>query len=139
MFVLDTNVVSELRKGPHADANVVRWADSVEPTLFFISVITIHELEHRVLLVERRDTLQGEVLRTWLQTSVLETFSTRILAVDTEIALRAAGAHVPAPAPFSDALIGATALHHRMSLVTRDVDDFIRFDGLTIVDPWGED
>jgi toxin FitB len=138
MFVLDTNIVSELRKARSAKANpgVASWAEQVPSAELFISAITIHELEHAVLLMERSDPAQGAVLRTWLDQSVAAAFKTRVLSVDERVARRAAGLHVPDPAPFRDALIGATALVHDMTVVTRDLKDFQRFDGLHVINPW---
>lgn len=139
MFVLDTNVVSELRKvrSGKAALEVAEWASGIPSGQLFVSAITIHELEHGVLLAERTDPSKGAVLRRWLDDSVAAAFDQRVLAVDERVARRAAALHVPDPAPFRDALIGATALVHRMTLVTRDTKDFGRFDGLDIIDPWG--
>jgi predicted nucleic acid-binding protein len=138
MFVLDTNVVSELRKvrSGKADPEVAAWASEVPSGQLFVSSITIHELEHGVLLAERADPPKGAVLRRWLDDSVAAAFDQHVLAVDATVARRAAAMHVPDPAPFRDALIGATALVHRMTLVTRNIKDFARFDGLDIIDPW---
>lgn len=138
MFVLDTNVVSELRKvrAGKADAGVADWASGTPSGQMFLSAITIHELEHGVLLAERSDPDRGAVLRRWLDDSVAAAFGQRVLGVDELVARRAAALHVPDPAPFRDALIGATALVHRMAVVTRNVTDFERFEDLDIVDPW---
>ena len=138
MFVLDTNVVSELRKVRSGKANpgVAAWAEHVPSAKLFVSAITIHELEHGVLLLERSDPDQGAVLRTWLDLSVTAAFDRRILVVDERVARRAAALHVPDPAPFRDALIGATALVHDMAVVTRDLKNFERFDGLDVLSPW---
>ncbi len=139
MFVLDTNVVSELRKVRRGKANagVAEWALSTPSSQLFASAITLHELEHGVLLAERADPDKGAVLRQWLDESVASAFSSRVLVVDEEVAKRAAGLHVPDPAPFRDALIGATALVHRMAVVTRNSKDFEGFDDLEVVNPWG--
>ncbi len=138
MYVLDTNVVSELRKvrSGKADPGVGSWASAVPSGQLFLSSITIHELEHGVLLAERVDPTKGAVLRRWLDDSVAAAFDQRVLVVDATVARRAAALHVPDPAPFRDALIGATALVHGMTLVTRNTKDFTRFDGLDIIDPW---
>ena len=138
MLVLDTNVVSELRKvrAGKADPGVAAWASEVPSGQLFVSSITIHELEHGVLLAERADPPKGAVLRRWLDDSVAAAFDQRVLAVDSTVARRAAAMHVPDPAPFRDALIGATALVHQMTLVTRNIKDFARFNGLDIIDPW---
>src|SRR5689334_19513239 len=123
MFLLDTNVVSELRKAKagKADTNVVAWAAAASAATMFVSVITIQELEIGVLLVERRDARRGAVLRRWLETQVLSTFAERILPVDTAVARRGAELHVPDPRPVRDSLIAATALVHQMPVVTRNV------------------
>jgi len=138
MFVLDTNVVSELRKVRSGKANrgVAEWAGDVPSAELFVSAITIHELEHGVLLMERADPAQGAVLREWLDRSVTAAFADRVLSVGERVARRAASLHVPDPAPFRDALIGATALVHGMTVVTRDVKDFDRFAGLQVMNPW---
>ena len=138
MFLLDTNVVSELRKvrSGKAAAAVADWAAELPAARLFISVITIHELEHGVLLAERADAAQGRVLRAWLDESVPAAFAERILPIDEAVARRAAGLHVPDPAPFRDALIGATALVHGMTVATRNVRDFERFAGLVVINPW---
>jgi len=138
MFVLDTNVVSELRKVRSGKANrgLADWASNVPSSWLFLSSIVVHELEHGVLLAERSDPAKGAVLRRWLDTSVAAAFDRRILAVDVAVAKRAASLHVPDPAPFRDALIGATALVHGMAVVTRNSKDFERFNGLDVVNPW---
>ena len=140
MYVLDTNVVSEIRKikAGRADPNVAAWAGRVETDLTYISAITIQELEHGVLLVERRDPVSGGVLRNWLDNDVHEAFDQRILPVDAEVARLAAALHVPDPASVTDALIAATALAHNMAVVTRNVSDFERFRGLEILNPWDQ-
>jgi predicted nucleic acid-binding protein len=138
MFVLDTNVVSELRKVRSGKANpgVGAWATSTPSAQLFVSAITIHELEYGVLLAERSDPQQGALLRAWLDRSVTSAFAERVLPVDEAVARRAAALHVPDPAPFRDALIGATALMHHMAVVTRNVGDFHPFGGLEVVNPW---
>ncbi|WP_210411729.1 type II toxin-antitoxin system VapC family toxin [Rhodoferax sediminis] len=137
MFVLDTNVVSELRKirSGRADANVAKWADSVESVDLYLSVITVQELEIGVLLAERRDPAQGAVFRAWLDSHVLPAFAGRILPVDTAVAQRSAKLHVPDPRPVRDCLIAATALVHGMTVVTRNVADFEPC-GVLLLNPW---
>ncbi len=137
MFLLDTNVVSELRKIRlgRADANVARWADSVETVDLYLSSITVQELEIGVLLAERRDPAQGAVFRAWLDQHVLPAFTGRILPVDTAVALRSARLHVPNPRPVRDGLIAATALVHGMTVVTRNVADFEPC-GVAWLNPW---
>lgn len=137
MLLLDTNVVSELRKVRLgcADQHVARWADSVAATDLYLSVITIQELEIGVLLVERRDPTQGATLRAWLNGHVLPAFEGRILDVDTAIARRSARLNVPEPRPVRDGLIAATALVHGMTVVTRNVADFAPT-GVAVLNPW---
>lgn len=138
MFALDTNVVSELRKvrAGKADPGVADWASGVRSGQMFVSSVTIHEIEHGVLLAERADPATGAILRRCLDDSVPAAFATRVLPVDEAVARRAAGLHVPDPTPLRNALIGATALVNRMAVVTRNLKDFERFDGLTLVNPW---
>lgn len=137
MFVLDTNVVSELRKAKSgkADKNVATWAATAIPGSLFVSAISILELETGVLLVERRDAAQGAILRAWLDDHVLPAFAGRVLPVDLTVAQRCARLHVPDPRAERDALIAATALVHGMSVVTRNVADF-EPTGVAIVNPW---
>ena len=137
MFVLDTNVVSELRKAKagKADRGVVSWASGVPPEDLFVSVITILELETGVLLVQRRDPKQGALIRSWLDQHVLPAFSGRVLSVDTAVAQRCAALHVPDPRSERDALIAATAMVHNMTVVTRNVADF-QATGVPLLNPW---
>jgi toxin FitB len=137
MFLLDTNVVSELRKAKagKADPNVTRWAQCAPAGSLFLSAIVIQELELGTLLVERRDPSQGALLRDWLDNHVLPAFAGRILPVDTAVARRAAALHVPDPRPFRDGLIAATALVHGMTVVTRNVADF-KPTAAVLLNPW---
>lgn len=137
MFVLDTNVVSELRKVRlgRADDGVARWAESVNAQDLYVSAITIEELELGVLLLERRDATQGAVLRVWLEQHVLPAFDGRVLSVDTAVARRSARLHVPDPRPERDGLIAASALVHGMTVVTRNAVDFEPM-GVPLLNPW---
>jgi toxin FitB len=136
-FLLDTNVVSELRKvkAGKADRNVAAWAENISPADLYLSSVTILELETGVLLMERRDKSQGAILRAWLSEHVMPAFSGRIIIVDTEIALRSARLQVPDPKPLYDTLIAATALIHRMTIVTRNLRDFEQSEAPTF-NPW---
>ncbi|MFT0849621.1 type II toxin-antitoxin system VapC family toxin [Achromobacter sp. F4_2707] len=137
MYVLDTNVLSELRKvrSGKAHANVAAWAESVDASHLFVSVITILELELGVLSIERKDPAQGAALRAWLDLQVLPEFSERTLVIDTSVAQRCARLHVPDKRAERDALIAATALVHGMSVVTRNVADF-QATGVPLINPW---
>jgi predicted nucleic acid-binding protein len=135
MFLLDTNVLSELRRRDRTDVRVAAWADSVAATELFLSAITILEIEAGALLLARRDRAQGAILRTWIDARVLPAFEGRILPVDTAVAQRCARLHVPDPRAERDALIAATALVHRLQVVTRNVADFEPM-GVELLDPW---
>lgn len=137
MFVLDTNVVSELRKvrSGKADQNVASWASIVDAANLFVSAITIMELELGVLSIERKDATQGAMLRAWLEQNVLPEFSGRTLPIDTTVAQRCARLHIPDRCGERDALIAATALVHGMTVVTRNVADY-QSTGVAIINPW---
>ena len=137
MYVLDTNVVSEMRKIRlgKADKHVAQWADSVDAVDLYLSVITVQELEIGVLLAERRDPTRGAIFRTWMDNHVLPAFAGRILPVDTAVAMRSAKLHVPDPRPVRDCLIAATALVHGMTVVTRNIVDF-EASGVKLLNPW---
>jgi predicted nucleic acid-binding protein len=135
MYVLDTDVVSHLRRPEKAHPNVVAWASNTPVTLHFISAITLLELERGILSMERKDAAQGAILRAWMDGQILVRFSGRILPVDISVAQRCAKLHVPDPRPERDALIAATALVHSMTVVTRNVEDF-KLTGVEILNPW---
>lgn len=137
MYVLDTNVVSELRKVRlgKADPRVAAWAESVDATELFISAITVMELELGVLPIERKNVTQGAMLRAWLEQHVLPEFSGRTLPIDTAVAQRCAKLHVRDKRSERDALIAATALVHGMTVVTRNVGDF-QPTGVNVLNPW---
>lgn len=137
MLILDTNVVSELRKVRlgKANTNVAAWSEGVDAASLFVSAITIMELELGVMSIERKDATQGALLRTWLEQHVLPEFSRRTLPVDTAVAQRCARLHVPDKRGERDALIAATALVHGMTVVTRNVADFKPM-GVPVINPW---
>ena len=135
MYLLDTNVVSELRKAKKADRGVRMWAQALPAASLYLCAISILELEIGILLIERRDRKQGAVLRAWMDGHVLPAFDGRILAIDTVVAQRCAALHVPSPRSDRDALIAAAALVHGMTVVTRNEDGF-QLTGVTVVNPW---
>jgi len=135
MFLLDTNVLSELRRPEKADGNVAAWADTVEAASFFLSAVTILEIELGTLLISRRDPGQGAILRSWIDGQILPRFEGRILPIDTAVARRRAPLHVPDPRAERDALIAATALAHGLTVVTRNVADFKPL-GVMLLNPW---
>ena len=138
MYLLDTNVVSELRKAKSgkADAKVIAWAASVSASSLFLSVVTVLELETGILLIERRDAAQGRILRGWLEGQVLPAFMGRILPVDVVVAQCCVKLHVPDPKSDRDALIAATGLVHGMTVITRNIADF-QATGVGLLNPWG--
>ena len=137
MYLLDTNVISELRKvgDGKADAAVVAWVSNIDAGEMFISALTLMELEIGILRVERRDAEQGERLRAWFEAQVCPEFEDRTLSVDAAIARRCARLHVPNPKSERDALIAATALEHGLTVVTRNLPDFART-GVSLINPW---
>ncbi|MBM3555960.1 MAG: type II toxin-antitoxin system VapC family toxin [Alphaproteobacteria bacterium] len=137
MFLLDTNIVSELRKAKagRADAGVVEWAGTIAQGSLFISAITVLELEMGILQIEHRDAMRGAILREWLEKHALPAFRDRILPIDAAVAQRCARLHVPDPRAERDALIAATALVHGLTVVTRNVGDF-RSTGVPLLNPW---
>ena len=135
MYIVDTNVISELRKAKKTHQNVRKWAERVPSASLYISVISLLELEIGILLIDRRDQEQGAILRAWMDRHVLPTFSDRILAIDTAVAQRCATLHVPNPRSDRDALIAATALVHGLTVATRNVADFERT-GVGVLNPW---
>jgi hypothetical protein len=134
-YLLDTNIWSELRNRSRADDNVRMWASAADPADLYLSAVTVFELERGVLLIERRDAEQGARLRRWLEHRVLEPFDRQILPIDAAVARRCASLHVPDPRPERDALIAATALVHRLTVVTRNIADF-EPTGVALLNPW---
>jgi predicted nucleic acid-binding protein len=137
LFIVDTNVVSELRKAPKgkADSNVVRWRVAADTSTLYLSVITIHELEVGILLSQRRNAAHGAALRIWMDDYIVPSYAGRIVSIDAAVARRGAALHVPTTRPWADALIAATALVHGMTVVTRNVCDF-QSTGVAVLNPW---
>jgi len=142
MYLLDTNVVSEMRKalipehrGVRIDPNVKSWIESIPSSLLYLSVIVVLELETGFHLLERRDPAQAAVLRSWVRDNVIPEFDGRILPVDLLVAQRCAMLQVPNPFSYGDALIAATALVHGLTVVTRNVRDF-QSTGVQLLNPW---
>lgn len=136
-YLLDTNVVSEIRKVEQgtADDHVVAWARSVSATSMWLSVISVHELEVGVGLVERRDPTQGQLLRQWLDARLRPAFADRLLVVDDDVARASARCHIPDPRDIRDTLIAATASVHDLTVVTRNVNDFTGLP-VRLINPW---
>ena len=135
MFLLDTNIISEVRKGRRSDPNVSNWYAGVSDSQLFISSLTIGEIRRGIELARRRhDVDQAEALETWLQT-LIQRFSSRILTVDTEEADTWGQISAIRPVPVVDGLLAATAIAHHMTLVTRNVSD-VEGLGVRVLDPF---
>lgn len=135
MYLIDTNVVSELRILSRAHPNVRAWNSGIDVADTFLSVVTVMEIELGAALKQRKDPGQAGVFRSWLREKVLPEFDGRILPVSTSVALKWASLQVPKTRSYRDALIAATALEHRLTVVTRNVADF-EPTGVPIVNPW---
>jgi len=135
MYLLDTNIISELRQGkPRQSTQVRAWAAAQPVSQLFLSAITILELEKGVLSLERKTPSQGSALRAWL-TGLRASFAGRILPFTENAAVLCAAMHVPNPKSERDALIAATALEHRMVLVSRNTQD-LEGTGVELINPF---
>jgi predicted nucleic acid-binding protein len=135
MFLLDTNILSEFRRPERANPGVIAWAKGTTPADLFISAITLFEIELGAAQAARKDLAKGKILRIWIETQVMPVFEGRIIPVDVPIAQRCAALHVPDPRPQRDSLIAATALVHRMTVITRNVRDFEPM-SVKLFNPW---
>jgi predicted nucleic acid-binding protein len=137
-YLLDTNVISELRKPAQRIAEPVRsWAARQLTHELSVSVITVMEIEIGVARISRRDDRQGAVLRRWFEEEFLAAFAGRVRPIDLDVVRRAAAMHVPDPRPERDALIAATALSAGLTVVTRNTADFEPL-GVPVLNPWAE-
>lgn len=135
-YLLDTNVISELRKpAGRANPEVRAWVASRPAVSMHLSVVTIMEIDLGIERLRRRDPAQADRLTRWLNDDVLTVFTGRILPVDLSVARQAARLHVPDPRPERDALIAATAITQGMTVVTRHTKDFTNLT-VPVIDPW---
>jgi predicted nucleic acid-binding protein len=135
MYLLDTDVISDLRRRDRIAPDALHWLDSIVETELFISAVTVFEIQRGALRRRRRDEVQGALFIDWISRLVIPSFSGRTLVFDADIALLCAALHVPDPRPERDAMIAATALHHGMVVVTRNVRDFAPM-GVPVLNPW---
>lgn len=137
MFIIDTNVLIELRKAKagKANANVATWASAHDPKSLFLSAITLLELEIGIRLTEQRDSAQGAIMRVWMATRVLPAFEGRILPIDGTVAICCAALHVTDHRNYRDAMIAATGINNDMAIVTGNVAAF-KATGVRIINPW---
>lgn len=134
-FLLDTNVLSEIRRGAKGNRGVLNWASAHPETDFAISVISIKEIEVGILSKARKDPSQGLVLRAWFDHVLLPRYGNHVLDIDIAIARRAAALEVANPRPVADGLIAATALVHDLTVVTRNTVDFVPT-GVRLLNPF---
>jgi predicted nucleic acid-binding protein len=134
--LVDTNVVSELKRGRNADSRVLAWFSQMPNEQIFTSVIVLGEVRRGIELMARRDKPQSELLERWYS-SVREQLANRVLAVDEAVMTVWSRISVPDPLPAYDGLIAATALVHGMTIATRNATDYRRA-GVAVFDPWAD-
>lgn len=134
MYLLDTNIISESRRRTPHNGAVFDWLATINAQDLYTNAVVMMELERGVLAMERKDILQGQVLRAWLETVVKPKF--KVLDVDMQTAQLCAKLHIPDHAPENDAWISASAIQHNLILVTRNVSDFAR-SGVRLLNPFG--
>ncbi|MBC8126858.1 MAG: type II toxin-antitoxin system VapC family toxin [Gloeobacteraceae cyanobacterium ES-bin-144] len=137
MFLLDSNVISELRSAKRCDSQVRAWERKTPLPSCWISVMALLEIRLGICQVEGRDPAFASILELWLEGRVKPAFENRVLGVTTAVAERAGRIAASRTRGLADCLIAATALEHRLVLVTRNVVDFEDLEGLEIVNPWG--
>lgn len=135
MFIVDTNVVSTLRKPDKAPHELLAWAEAQDPSQVYISAISIFEIEYGIRLKAHTDAKQGQILLEWFEGIVLPAYDGKILPVCVDTARTCAPLHVPNKRPERDALIAATAIFHQMTLVTRNDKDFLGMN-CALLNPW---
>jgi predicted nucleic acid-binding protein len=135
LFLLDTNVVSELRRGARCDVRVAAWQAAQKPEVCFLSAITLLEIRLGIELARKKDREKGEILEVWLEGRVKRSFAGRILPVDEAVGERCGRLHAERSRSFRDGLILATAAVHDLTVVTRNLKDFAD-GGVRVINPW---
>jgi len=133
-FLIDTNVIAELRKGARANRHVRFWFAALDPGAILISVLTIGEIRRGIESVRRRDAAAARALERWLRT-ILDEYSEQILPVEVEVAEEWGRMNVPDPVPVIDGLLAATAKVHGLTFATRNVKDVSRT-GIQVFNPF---
>jgi predicted nucleic acid-binding protein len=133
-FLIDTNVISEIRKGDRARPGVVRWVAETPVEEIGTSVIVLAEIRHGIELLRRRDPEQAKSLDRWFS-RMRTRLENRVLSIDEPIAEAWALLRIPNPVPLIDGLLAATAKVHGLTLVTRNVVDIART-GVMVLDPF---
>lgn len=135
MYVVDTNVLSDLRRPERAEPALVAWSKQTQADSLFVSVVSIWEIEQGILAVQKRDPAAAKILRSWLEDKLIPQYKDRFLSVDMATARACAALHVPKTQSYRDSLIAATALALGYTVVTRNVSDFAPM-GVPYINPW---
>lgn len=133
-YLVDTNVISELRKGPRCDASVAAWWSSVAAEDIYLSVLTIGEIRKGIENIRRRDGRSAESLERWLR-SIIVDHAERILPIELDTVEEWGRMNAPDPLPVIDSLMAATAKVQSLTLVTRNLPDIART-GVAALNPW---
>jgi len=133
-YLVDTNVISEVRKGQRCHESVAAWWSTVAPEEIFLSVLTIGEIRKGIESVRRRDARSASTLETWLL-RLISHYRDQILAIELDVVEEWGWMSVPDPLPVIDGLIAATAKVRGLTLVTRNIVDFART-GVDCFNPW---
>jgi predicted nucleic acid-binding protein len=133
-YLVDTNVIAEIRKGARANAYVREWFAALDPDAIFLSVVTIGEIRKGIESIRRRDAKSARALDRWLD-RLLRDHAERVLMVDRAVAEEWGRLNVPDPLPVIDGLLAATARVHDLTLATRNIKDVSR-SGIAVVNPF---
>lgn len=135
MYLLDTNVVSELRKIQSKHSAFNDWYKTIDPQTCYLSSLTIFEIRKGILLKSLKDPQQAEILQHWFNERLIPHFHGRVLDFTADMAEIMAKLHVPNPAPFADSIIASTALYYDLTVITRNIQDFQNL-GVKLINPF---